>query len=127
MARWLISLLKRLACFLWREEPNIKETPDAHEVRYRFSFHEDRAIARKAAEANGVIAIVASGSVQKWAQMSCPCGCGEILMLNLMHSHDPRWDVISNDDGTHSLSPSIDSTSCGAHFLIRRDRLIWCE
>lgn len=127
MFNWISNLIGRVWDVLFpRPAPPVSEK-QIGEVKYRFAFFEDRASARDAAEKNRVVAIVASGGKQKWAQMRCPCGCGEMIMLNLMQSHSPRWDVVKNQDGTHSLSPSVDSTTCGAHFWIRRDRLTWCE
>ncbi|WP_420813195.1 DUF6527 family protein [Pararobbsia silviterrae] len=72
-----------------------------------------------------MIALIGSADNLKWARFKCPCGCGEVLALNLMPSHSPRWTVSSAPDGAISIFPSVDATACGAHFWIRNGRLRW--
>lgn len=57
---------------------------------------------------------------------SCPEGCGSFLTINL----DPRagraWRLFRDHRGM-SLHPSVwRDTGCEAHFILWRDRLIWC-
>lgn len=61
----------------------------------------------------------------KWLRFICPCGCGEMIALNLMKRYAPRWSIEHHSDGTLSVSPSVDSTTCGAHFWIRQSRVHW--
>ena len=71
--------------------------------------------------------LVLAGSPErpKWLRFDCPCRCGEVLALNLMASHSPRWAAESHEDGTLSVRPSVDATRCGSHFWIRRSRIDW--
>ncbi len=71
------------------------------------------------------LVVVCDGERLKWLRFMCPCGCGETIALNLMRSHSPRWTVERHDDGTLSVTPSVDSTTCGSHFWIRRSRIAW--
>lgn len=61
----------------------------------------------------------------KWLRFACPCSCGEELALNLMTSKQPHWTVQRHADGTVTVHPSVDSTTCGAHFWIRQNRIQW--
>ncbi len=72
------------------------------------------------------LVLVGSGGKPKWLKFACPCRCGEVLALNLMGSHSPRWFVQQDSAGSISVSPSVDSTTCGAHFFIRNNRVEWC-
>lgn len=61
----------------------------------------------------------------KWLRFACPCGCGQVVALNLMGSHYPRWQVQLHNDGSLTAQPSVDSEKCGSHFWIRRNRINW--
>ncbi|WP_219842584.1 DUF6527 family protein [Acidovorax radicis] len=88
---------------------------------------EDRRSATAAASRPGVAALVQSGERAKWLLMLCPCGCGQQIALNLMSSHSPRWEVKILSKTSFSVHPSVDATSCGAHFWLRNGRVIWCQ
>lgn len=87
---------------------------------------EDRQKAVEALRSPNVFALIGESGAYKWAQMQCPCGCGEVLALNLMRSHRPRWEVHVFGKGLFSVNPSVDARKCGAHFWIRKNRIIWC-
>jgi hypothetical protein len=73
------------------------------------------------------VAVVGSMEAKKWATFACPCRCGEMIALNLMRSHSPRWTIELHADGSISLAPSVVATRCGSHFWIRRSRVEWVE
>lgn len=70
--------------------------------------------------------LVASDEKLKWLKLKCPCGCGDIHALNLMTSFIPRWTVLRDESDRLTVSPSVKSTRCGAHFFIRTNRVFWC-
>lgn len=72
------------------------------------------------------LVLIGKGGTPKWLKFACPCRCGEVIALNLMGSYSPRWSVQQDSAGSISVSPSVDSTTCGAHFFIRRNRVEWC-
>jgi hypothetical protein len=41
------------------------------------------------------------------AAMICPCGCGDVIQLNLLKRASPCWRAVENPDGTVSVMPSI--------------------
>lgn len=60
------------------------------------------------------------------ASMSCPCGCGEAIHLNLLPDERPRWQIQEHLDGTASATPSIWRTQgCRSHFWLQRGRIMW--
>lgn len=65
-------------------------------------------------------------SKDRWLHLLCPCGCGDVISLNLMTSTRPYWSLTRHPDGTLSVMPSVDKTSgCRSHFFIRRSRIDW--
>lgn len=62
-----------------------------------------------------------------WAiAMRCPCGCGDIIHMNLLPDARPSWRLIRHFDGTVSLHPSIwRQKGCRSHFFVRRSRVKW--
>lgn len=73
----------------------------------------------------GRLVVVGPKERPKWLRFLCPCGCGEVVALNLMTSHSPRWAISEDVGETLSVSPSADSTTCGSHYWIRRSRIHW--
>jgi hypothetical protein len=61
------------------------------------------------------------------AAMICPCGCGDVIKLNLLKQARPCWGVQEHSDGTVTLAPSVwRQKGCGSHFLLRHGRIDWC-
>lgn len=62
------------------------------------------------------------------ASMICPCGCGEVIDLNLLKQTRPCWSAQEHPDGTISLMPSVWlQKGCRSHFFVRHGRIDWCE
>jgi uncharacterized protein DUF6527 len=72
------------------------------------------------------LVLVGSGAKLKWLKFYCPCGCGEVLALNLMKSHSPQWSVCHEARNRITVWPSVHSTKCGAHFFLRSNTVEWC-
>ncbi len=61
------------------------------------------------------------------ASMICPCGCGDVIELNLLKQARPCWTAQEHPDGTVSLSPSVwRQKGCGSHFVVRHGLIDWC-
>jgi hypothetical protein len=73
----------------------------------------------------GKLVLIGPKEKPKWLRLKCPCGCGDIIALNLMASHYPRWFVEIHEDGTLTANPSVDAKICGSHFWICRNRIKW--
>jgi hypothetical protein len=62
------------------------------------------------------------------AAMSCPCGCGERIELNLLAQVRPSWTAEPHADGSVTLAPSVwRQKGCRSHFWVRRGRIVWCR
>jgi hypothetical protein len=72
---------------------------------------------------------VAGEQPYMWAAaLLCPCGCGEVIELNLMELASPRWSVREHRDGSVTLVPSVWRTKgCRSDFLVRHSRIDWCR
>lgn len=129
--RLMLEILKRiwaaLVGFFRPDSTQVDRQFRVHHQVYKLRTFEDRSLATTEVKHPGVVAIVGHGSKHKWLLMTCPCGCGETLALNLMRSHTPRWRVEARSEALFSVFPSIDALSCGAHFWIRDGKVIWCD
>ena len=55
--------------------------------------------------------------------MLCPCGCGEVLTINLDSRSDKAWLLYKRNAGV-SLYPSVwRTTGCKSHFVVWDDRI----
>ena len=72
---------------------------------------------------------VAGEEPHVWAAaMLCPCGCGDVIELNLLEQASPCWSVRQHRDSTVSLTPSVWRTKgCRSHFILRNSRIEWCR
>src|SRR5260370_15233170 len=65
------------------------------------------------------LALVLNGNKAKWLLFRCPCGCGDLLRINLSPLIHPCWRLRISKKGKLSVYPSIDRDSgCGAHFFL---------
>lgn len=72
------------------------------------------------------IYIIKSGSKNKWAVFKCPNNCGKRIEINLMKSIHPSWNL-SLKKKKVTLYPSVVMETCGAHFWIEENRVIWAR
>jgi hypothetical protein len=62
------------------------------------------------------------------AAMLCPCGCGDVIELNLLKKARPCWTVQEHPDGLVSLRPSVwRRQRCRSHFVLRGGQIEWCR
>lgn len=56
----------------------------------------------------------------------CPCGCQEIIQLNLLKDASPQWNYKLTHYKRLNISPSIwRTTGCKSHFVVRKSRIDW--
>jgi hypothetical protein len=70
-------------------------------------------------------AVVIERERPRWFLISCPCGCGEILPVNLDSRAGPAWNLYEDSKAGISLYPSVwRESGCGSHFILWRGK-IW--
>lgn len=75
-----------------------------------------------------VVYIAGSGENVWAASMVCPCGCEEIIELNLLKQVRPQWQVSEDPDGSVSIHPSVwRNSGCRSHFILRQGAIHWCR
>lgn len=76
--------------------------------------------ARAIALAGNDISIVVRGK-PRWVVFRCPCGCGDILSINVDKRAGAAWQLQQQDSAV-SLMPSVwRSTGCHSHFILWRN------
>jgi hypothetical protein len=59
--------------------------------------------------------------------LSCPCGCGDEISVNLDPRTGPAWRTYQTARG-FTLFPSIwRESGCKSHFIIWEDRILWLD
>lgn len=73
------------------------------------------------------IFVVRRAGLDRWIVLTCPCGCGQRLDVNLMTNRRPYWRLRYHRGPTISLLPSlwVSDERCGSHFWIVRNRVVW--
>jgi hypothetical protein len=72
--------------------------------------------------APGVIVIITAGPTAKMLRLLCPCGCGEIITVNLRAEVGKAWDITFTEKHGLSLWPSVWlDTGCHSHFILRNN------
>ncbi len=70
-------------------------------------------------------AVLVERGVPRWLLMSCPCGCGAELPINLDARAGKAWRLYRTPHLGLSLFPSVwRDTDCRSHFIVWRDRIV---
>ena len=87
---------------------------------------EDNAAANQALKNRTTLVIIHRGR-PRWLKFHCPCGCSDILSINLDHKTGAFWYLQQDQDGL-SLSPSVWRTSnCQTHFFLIANNVQFCS
>ena len=74
----------------------------------------------------GLLLVVGGPGYQKWAYLTCPCGCRQPIMLSLSATRHPNWKVRIDWFNRPTIEPSIWQTDgCCSHFWVKRGRIDW--
>lgn len=72
------------------------------------------------------IAIIERGRPRS-VLFQCPCGCGDVVVVNLDRSVDRAWRLRIRS-GRVTLMPSVwRTTGCRSHFVLWNNRIWWCK
>ena len=56
----------------------------------------------------------------------CPCGCNYEVPIPFGNT-EYSWKLITEDNGTISLTPSLQNTfECKSHYYIIKNKIVWC-
>lgn len=75
------------------------------------------------------ILYVIGGQEHPWkATLICPCGCQEVIELNLSPPGPPLWRIVKVEGKRVTLAPSVWRTKgCRSHFWLRDGEVQWCN
>ena len=78
---------------------------------------------------SGIVYVVGTEAKPWAAALKCPCGCREIVWLNLLDAEDrPVWDVALHPNQTITVYPSVwRRVGCRSHFSLRQGKIIWAR
>lgn len=77
---------------------------------------------------NKTIYIVGTKENPWLINLQCPCGCQELIQLNLLKEASPCWFYRINRKGKIDISPSIQRTvNCKSHFYVRNNKIVWIK
>ena len=99
--------------------------PRANKICFtgKFQGRDDAAASLKSP---GDTALVHRG-VARMLLMNCPCGCGDVLVINLDSRAGSAWRFYRRGE-TISLFPSYwRDTKCESHFILWRNIIYWCD
>jgi len=81
---------------------------------------------RLAREDASRIAVVDRGGPRS-VVFQCPCGCAEVLVINVDPALKKWWELRRTERGL-SLVPSVwRTTGCRSHFILWENRVWWCS
>lgn len=68
-------------------------------------------------------------SSQPWLlAFNCPCGCHNLIQLNLLKDADPCWKYKVTRKKKINISPSVwRTTGCKSHFFVRKSKIDWVK
>ena len=99
--------------------------PRANKIRLTGTFLR-RDEAANSLRTSGDTALVHRG-VARMLLMDCPCGCGDVLVINLDPRAGPAWRIYRQGEAV-SLFPSYwRDTKCESHFILWRNKICWCN
>jgi|SRR5579862_1265242 len=69
-------------------------------------------------------AVIVDRQGPRWLILSCPCGCGAELPINLDRRAGPAWRLYASAKKGISVYPSVwRDTDCKSHFIIWRNKI----
>lgn len=70
---------------------------------------------------------IAGDKGREWlAVFRCPCGCGDIIQLNLLKEARPRWRIRYLKKRRLTITPSISRlVNCRSHFTLVNGQIRW--
>ena len=74
---------------------------------------------------NNTVYIIGENTYYWLAAFRCPCGCNDIIQLNLLNDSFPSWRITSRRNSRISILPSIERTvGCRNHFTLTKGLIV---
>lgn len=66
---------------------------------------------------------------QPWLiAFKCPCGCNNLIQLNLLKEASPLWGYKVTNKNKINVSPSVwRSSGCKSHFHVQKSKINWVK
>lgn len=128
-----MKLLKRIWNFLrgWFVKNRLPQTDKAEKqestdkVDYQYSFMVVDDLPYTPLDK--IIYIVGEDDNYWMLGFNCPCGCNELIQLNLLEEASPSWSYSLKADKI-SIKPSIwRNAGCKSHFFIHKGNVKWAN
>ena len=75
---------------------------------------------------NKVVYLIGDDGGADFAALICPCGCKEIIRLNLIPTANPFWTLRLKNGYPISLEPSVwRLAGCKSHFFLTHGEINW--
>jgi hypothetical protein len=74
----------------------------------------------------GDAALVCRG-VPRMLLLNCPCGCGDILVVNLDKRAGPAWRMYQRGKSLSVFPSYWRDSKCESHFILWRNNIYWCD
>lgn len=90
--------------------------------KYRYLFYEDFPD-----NVQDKVIYIVGEEITPWVLVfKCPCGCSQIIQLNLLKEANPRWGFQISKKDEISIRPSVwRTTGCKSHFVVRNGKIDW--
>lgn len=115
---------------LWLQDffskENVQNTRETERVVIKYSgeFVEELPLENEIEE--NVIYVVGENGYEWLAAFVCPCGCNDLIQLNLLEDIKPGWRISKRNTQKISISPSIDRrVGCRSHFTVTNGEVRW--
>src|ERR1700680_626575 len=69
-------------------------------------------------------AVIVDRQGPRWLVLSCPCGCGAEVPVNLDRRAGPAWRIYESPRGTSIYPSVVRDTDCKSHFIIWRNNIL---
>lgn len=76
----------------------------------------------------GIIYIIGEKEFHWQLAMICPCGCNEIIQLNLLKDASPQWEFRITKKNKITIYPSVwRNKGCKSHFVLKNSVVNWIK
>lgn len=113
--KFFLSLLESRASKWGR---GVKRKPE-YTIEYVESLPEENSTQER------IVYIVGENGHYWVAALKCPCGCGDLIQLNLLPAGRYVWRLVVTKE-SFSIYPSVDRVfSCKSHFNLTNGNVVW--